>query len=132
MKSAVHFLPVMEILLTISTIHQAQARPNCRELLITQAIRYKVNSLKHLSTALATTGSAVSDEMLHAVGSHAVVEVSLMFQITLSILHVNQTSKAISMNMPAAEAHMDGLEKMIEVGGGLEAFSHDGLGQVFM
>lgn len=36
------------------------------------------------------------------------------------------------MNVAAAEAHMDGLEKMIEMGGGLEAFSHDGIVQVFM
>lgn len=36
------------------------------------------------------------------------------------------------MNVAAAEAHMDGLEKMIEVGGGLEAFSHNGLVQALL
>lgn len=81
MKYAVNCRPVMGILLTVSTAHQAEVCPNCREELITATLRYKINSLKQLNSALATAGCEVSEGMLHAVGSYAVIEVSLMFQM---------------------------------------------------
>lgn len=81
MKYAVNCRPVMGILLSVSTAHQAEVRANGREELITATLRYKLNSLKHLNSALATAGCEVSEDLLHAVGSHAAIEVSLMFQI---------------------------------------------------
>ncbi|KAK4224018.1 hypothetical protein QBC38DRAFT_424312 [Podospora fimiseda] len=111
----------MHSTLCLASLQLAVAQPHQSPVLLERFMHHRVQTIKHIQSALSDPTTALSDENIATVFQMLCIEENLFLHADGDSLSQNPAWKHLSPDKSQREAHLEGLKRMLSLRGGVEA-----------